>query len=63
MTLTRPFEKDAFFWHLFYETLIEYKLDHIKELYHYYDRSIGLNSDYPNPYKKRAKAKWRGKFK
>lgn len=63
VTLTRPFEKDAFFWHLFYETLIEYKLDHIKELYHYYDGSIGLDSAYPNPYKKRTKAKWRGKFK
>lgn len=63
VTLSRPFEKDEFFWHLFYETLIEYKLDNIKEMYHYYEDSIGLNSDYPNPYKTNKKIKWREKFK
>ena len=62
-TLSRPFEKDKFFWHLFYETLIEYKLDSIKEMYHYYEDSIGLTSNYPNPYKKSKKVKWLDKFK
>lgn len=63
VTLSRPFEKDEFFWHLFYETLTEYKLDNIKEMYRYYEGSIGLNSDYPNPYKANKKIKWRDKFK
>lgn len=63
ITLSRPFEQDKFFWHLFYETLIEYKLDHIKELYHYYDDSIGLIEEYPNPYKSHKKSRWQDKFK
>jgi len=63
VTLSRPFEKDDFFWHLFYETLIEYKLDNIKEMYHYYENSIGLTSDYPNPYKTSKNIKWRDRFK
>lgn len=62
-TLTSPFMHDHFFQHLFYETLIEYKLDDIKELYHYYEDSIGLMNDYPNPYKINKKTKWRDKFK
>lgn len=62
-TLSRPFEKDKFFWHLFYETLIEYKLDDIREMYHYYEDNIGLTSDYPNPYKTNKKVRWRDKFK
>lgn len=61
--LSTPFEKDKFFWHLFYETLIEYKLDDIREMYHYYEDSIGLTSDYPNPYVTNKKVKWRDKFK
>lgn len=63
VTLSRPFEQDKFFWHLFYETLIEYKLDHIKELYHYYEDSIGLIEEYPNPYKSNKKSRWQDKFK
>ena len=63
VNLSRPFEMDKFFWHLFYETLIEYKLDDIRDMYHYYEDSIGLTSDYPNPYKINKKMKWRDKFK
>lgn len=63
ITLSRPFEQDKFFWHLFYETLIESKLDHIKELYHYYDDSIGLIEEYPNPYKSHKKSRWQDRFK
>ncbi len=62
-TLTSPFMHDKFFQHLFYETLIEYKLDDIKELHHYYKESIGLMADYPNPYKVKKAPKWRDKFK
>lgn len=63
VTLSHPFEQDKFFWHLFYETLIEYKLDHIRELYHYYEDSIGLAQEYPNPYKSKKKIKLRDRFK
>lgn len=61
--LSTPFENDKFFQHLFYETLMEYKLDDAIQLYHYYEGSIGLMNDYPNPYKPHKEPKWRDKFK
>lgn len=63
VTLSRPFEKDNFFWHLFYETLIEYKLYDIREMYHYYEDTIGLIQEYPNPYNQKKRKKWRDRLK
>ena len=64
-TLSRPFEQDKFFWHLLYETIIEHKLDDIKEIWQYYDISIGLSSNYPNPYNinSTSKKNWLSIFK
>lgn len=59
-SLQSPFLKDELFQHLFYETLIEYKLEDIRELWHHYESSIGLITKYPNPYdnKEKKSFKW-----
>lgn len=49
-TLRKPFFEDELFQHLFYETLIEYKMNDIKELWDYYEDSIGLSFEYPMPF-------------
>ena len=49
-TFNKPFIEDRFFQHLFYETLIEYKMNDIKELWDYYEDSIGLSFEYPMPF-------------
>lgn len=64
-TLSRPFEKDNFFFHLLHETLIEYDLSDIQKMWEYYEESLGLLTPYPNPYNITNKSKriWWKKIK
>ncbi|WP_350557847.1 glycosyltransferase family 4 protein [Psychrobacter sp. CAL346-MNA-CIBAN-0220] len=64
-TLSVPFMHDDFFRHLFCETLIEYELNDIQKMWHYYEESIGLMANYPNPYNVSTKSKrwWKNMFK
>lgn len=58
-TLRKPFFEDELFQHLFYETLIEYKMNDIKELWDYYEDSIGLSFEYPMPFSTNKKKRKR----
>lgn len=65
VNLTTPFIRDNFFQELFYETLLEYDLEEIRRLWHFYEKNHGLNTRYSNPLKVRKsnKDKWWYVFK
>lgn len=64
VTLSKPFIYDKFFQQLLYDTLIEYDLEDIRDLWQFYEEKHGLNTRYPNPLKvqKSYRKKWWNKL-